>query len=118
MLHNTVYLSAYHGLTSFRNRGPRAKAALFDSSLLAVLIPRATPITVLALSDDATARLVATETAAPLPYPDALDVALVHEAVTARVNGARDSAAKPPLLWDDDLKDLAEGRAGAIVDRI
>jgi len=50
-----------------------------------------------------------------LPYPDALDVVVVHEAVMARINEARAEAGLPALLWDDTLQDVAEGRAGAIV---
>jgi uncharacterized protein YkwD len=50
-----------------------------------------------------------------LPYPDALDVALVHAAVTARVNKARADAGSAALQWDPVLQDYASNRAWDIV---
>jgi uncharacterized protein YkwD len=55
-----------------------------------------------------------------LPYPDALDVMLVHEEVTAAVNEARAERGIAPLKWDEELQELAEWQAwqvtkGAIV---
>ena len=46
-----------------------------------------------------------------LPYPDALDVLLVHEAVTSRVNEARAEQGKHLLEWDEGLQELAEWQA-------
>ena len=46
-----------------------------------------------------------------LPYPDALDVLLVHEAVTSRVNEARIEKGEHPLEWDETLQELAEWQA-------
>jgi uncharacterized protein YkwD len=50
-----------------------------------------------------------------LPYPDALDVVLVHDAVTARVNDVRANAGKAALQWDPVLQDYALNRAWDIV---
>jgi uncharacterized protein YkwD len=50
-----------------------------------------------------------------LPYPDALDVVLVHDAVTARVNDVRANVGKAALQWDPVLQDYASFRAWEIV---
>ncbi len=43
--------------------------------------------------------------------PDDLDLALVHEAVTAQVNQARAERGLEPLIWDETLQEAAEGQA-------
>ena len=50
-----------------------------------------------------------------LLYPDALDVLLVHEAVTTRVNEARVDQGKHPLNRDETLQELAEWQAWQVV---
>jgi len=57
----------------------------------------------------------ATPTPTLLPYPDALDLALVHDEVSARINNARVAQGMEPMLWDETLQGLAEGRAWGIV---
>ncbi len=50
-----------------------------------------------------------------LPYPDELDLVLVHDGVVARINEARAAQGIRPLVWDDTLQGLAEGQAWGIV---
>jgi hypothetical protein len=56
-------------------------------------------------------RYVPLPTPTLLSYPDALDVVLVYEEVTAAVNGARAEHRVTPLQWDEDLQELAEWQA-------
>ncbi len=58
----------------------------------------------------------ATPTPTLLPYPDELDLVLVHDGVTARINEARAAQGIRPLAWDEVLQGLAEGQAWGIVE--
>jgi uncharacterized protein YkwD len=55
--------------------------------------------------------IVSCTTGTPIPYPDTLDIVLVHDEVTMLINSTRTS----PLAWDEDLQSLAERRAWEIV---
>ena len=46
-----------------------------------------------------------------VPYPDSLDIALVHDEVTMLINSIRTSHEVETLAWDEDLQGLAERRA-------
>jgi uncharacterized protein YkwD len=58
-----------------------------------------------------TTRTAPAATPTLLPYPDALDVVLVHEEVTAAVNKARAEHGTARLQWDEYLQELAEWQA-------
>ena len=50
-----------------------------------------------------------------LPFPKTLDLLIVHDEVTARVNQARVADGQVRLQWDDVLQDYASIRAWEIV---
>jgi uncharacterized protein YkwD len=80
-------------------------------SLAALVVPA------LALILLACSAVPAAEIATPtlLPYPDGLDFVLVQDSVTDQVSEARAAHGLEPLLWDETLQELAEGRAWGIV---